>query len=63
MDELIKHTWKALVPKNKSFSAYLKDLKLRKFSDTWTINKTRNIFLVHELKMHFNFKISQASYF
>jgi hypothetical protein len=54
MHELIKHAWKALVPKNESFSAYLKDLKLSKFSDIWTINKTRNKFLVHELKMHFD---------
>jgi hypothetical protein len=40
--------------KTYSFSAYLKDLKLSKFSDIWTINKTHNKFLVHQLKMRFN---------
>jgi hypothetical protein len=34
----IKHAWKTLVSKNESLSAYLKDLKLSKFShDIWTI--------------------------
>jgi hypothetical protein len=42
-----------MVPKNESFSNYLKDLKLRKFSDIWTIDKTHNNFLTHELKMCF----------
>jgi hypothetical protein len=31
----------------------LKDLKLSKFSDIWTIDKTHNKFLAHELKMRF----------
>jgi hypothetical protein len=41
------------VPKNESFSSYLNDLKLSKFSDIWTIDKTHNKFLAHELKMRF----------
>jgi hypothetical protein len=40
-------------PKNESFSSYLKDLKLNKFSDIWTIDKTHNKFLAHELKIRF----------
>ena len=31
----------------------LKDLKLTNFSDIWSIDKTHNIFLAHELKMRF----------
>ena len=30
-----------LVPKNESFSSYLKDLILSKFSDIWTIKKMK----------------------
>jgi hypothetical protein len=32
----------------------LKDIKFSNFSDIWTINKTHNKFLVHQLKMRFN---------
>jgi hypothetical protein len=39
--------------KNERFSSYLKDLKLRKCSEIWTINKTHIKFLAHELKMRF----------
>jgi hypothetical protein len=43
------------MPKNETFSDYLKDLKLDKVSDIWIINKTHNRFLaLHELKMRFN---------
>jgi hypothetical protein len=39
---------------NSSFSSYLKDLILSTtFSDIWTINKTHDILLAHELKMRF----------
>jgi hypothetical protein len=31
----------------------LKDLQLSKFSDIWTIDKTHNKFLAHQLKMRF----------
>jgi hypothetical protein len=51
-------------PKNKSFSSYLNDLKLSKFSDIWTTDKTYNKFLAHELKMRFqllNFAIFNAA--
>jgi hypothetical protein len=41
------------VPKNESFSSYLKDLNLSKFSDIWTINKIHNKFLAHDLKRPF----------
>jgi hypothetical protein len=44
---------KGIGAKNESFSAYLKDLKLSKFSDIWTINKnnrTQNAFC--PLKFH-----------
>jgi hypothetical protein len=41
------------VPKNESFSSYLKDFKLSKFSDIWTVDKTHNKFLARELKMRF----------
>jgi hypothetical protein len=40
--------------KMKSFSSYLKDLKLSKFSDIWTTDKTHNNVLAYELKMRFN---------
>jgi hypothetical protein len=40
--------------KSESFSSYLKDWKLSKFSDIWTIDKTHNQFLAHKLKMRFN---------
>jgi hypothetical protein len=36
--------------KNETFSSYLKDLKLSKFSDIWTINKTHNKLLTYQLK-------------
>ena len=39
------------MPKNESFSSYLKDLKLSKFSDFGPLIKTHNKFLAHELKM------------
>jgi hypothetical protein len=35
---------------NESFSSYLKDLKLSKFSGIWTIDKTHNNVLAHELE-------------
>ena len=41
------------MPKNESFGSYLKDLKLSTFSDIWTIDKTHNKFLAHELQMNF----------
>jgi hypothetical protein len=41
------------VPKNESFSSYLKDLNFSKVSDMWTIDKTHNKFLAHDLKKHF----------
>ena len=43
-----------LVPKNESFSSYLKGLKLSKCSDIWTINTTHNTFLAHQLRMRFH---------
>jgi hypothetical protein len=48
--------------KNESFSCYLKELKLSTFSDVWTIDKTRNKFLAHELKMRFKL-LNFARYF
>ena len=44
---------KGIGAKNGSFITILKDLKLNKFSDIWTINKTHNKFLAHKLKMRF----------
>jgi hypothetical protein len=41
------------VPKNESFSSYLKDLNFSKVSDMWTVDKTHNKFLAHYLKRHF----------
>ena len=41
------------MPKNESFSSYLTDLKLSKFSDIRTSDKIHNKFLAHELKMRF----------
>ena len=41
------------MPKNESFSNYLKDVKLSTFSDIGTIDKTHNKFVAHELKMRF----------
>ena len=58
----IKHARKALVPKYESFSSYLKDLKLTRFSDIWTINKIHK-FLVHELKMRLKLLHFMCKYF
>ena len=41
----------------KVLAAILNDLKLSKFYDIWTINKTHNNVLAHELKMHFKFQV------
>jgi hypothetical protein len=54
-----------LMPKNESFSSYLKELKLRKCSDIWAINKTHNRLLAHELKnafYAFKFRAQLTSY-
>ena len=52
------------MPKNESFGSYLKELKLCKLSDIWTVYKMHNKLLTHELKIRLKyFKIRAHAIF